>query len=332
MPITVTCPTCQRTFRVADEYAGRRGLCPGCRAVVEVPDADFEPLAPVDEEPDYDDRPRRPRREPQRPPSALDHLPAWRRVGLGYLIQQLAAALILLALALVVAAAVVLPDDPLDFDRQPTPAEVIAWAVGACAALFGVLLQLTGRFVSAPTPVRAPRAVGWLSAILTGLQFPAGCMVGCFAAVAGADQQQPGGQPDPVAAMLLGLGVFGWLVLVLAAEACHGFAVGSVGRVLRADVARALGRGLGVYVMVAGFLAIVCLCGFGAWSDANNPNGQNPAAVRQENQLALGWLVGAAVLTGLYLMLDVVLLQQAKAAIARIGEPEEPGPSADDGR
>src|SRR5919198_739487 len=113
MPIPVTCPTCGRTFRVGDQYAGRRGLCPGCWAVVEVPDEDLEPLPAFDEEADYDDRPRRARREADRPPSPRDHLPAWRRVGLGFLIQQVAAGLNLLTLALVVAATAVLPDDPL---------------------------------------------------------------------------------------------------------------------------------------------------------------------------------------------------------------------------
>src|SRR4051794_15816911 len=130
MPIPVTCPTRRRTFRVADRYAGRRGLCPGCRGVVAVPDTDLEPLEPVGEESAYDDRPRRARWNPERPPSRLDHLPAWRRIGLGFLIQQAAAGLYLVALALVGAAAVVLPDDPLDFDRQPTPGEVVAGAVG----------------------------------------------------------------------------------------------------------------------------------------------------------------------------------------------------------
>lgn len=337
MPIPVTCPTCQRTFRVGDRFAGRRGLCPGCRSVVEVPGEDLEPLSAVDDEWDDGPRPWRPRREPERRPSPRDHLLAWRRVGLGFLIQQVAVALNLLALALTVAATVALPDDPLDFDRQASPAEVVAWAIAACAGFFGLALQLVGRFVSAPTPVRAPRAVGWFSAIMTGLQFPAGCMLGLFAAIVGADQQQQagggnGGGPDPALTMLVGLGVFGWLALLAVAEACHGFAVGSVGRVLRADAVRTLGRGLGVYVLVAGFLAMVCLCGFGAWADANNPNGQNPAAVRQENQLFIGWVIGAGVLTGLYLMLDVVLLQQAKTAIARIGEADDPDPAAEDWR
>jgi predicted Zn finger-like uncharacterized protein len=33
MPIQVECPSCQATIRVEDEYAGRRGRCPRCKAV-----------------------------------------------------------------------------------------------------------------------------------------------------------------------------------------------------------------------------------------------------------------------------------------------------------
>ena len=40
MPITVTCEQCGKTLRVKDELAGRRGKCPGCKAVLVVPAAD----------------------------------------------------------------------------------------------------------------------------------------------------------------------------------------------------------------------------------------------------------------------------------------------------
>ncbi|SIO36226.1 MJ0042 family finger-like domain-containing protein [Singulisphaera sp. GP187] len=36
MPISVECPSCQSTFRVRDELAGKRGRCPSCKAVITV--------------------------------------------------------------------------------------------------------------------------------------------------------------------------------------------------------------------------------------------------------------------------------------------------------
>ncbi|MEM6554080.1 MAG: hypothetical protein AAF750_18335 [Planctomycetota bacterium] len=49
MPIDLTCPACRRQLRVADKYAGRRGTCPACDAVITIPDdtPDFE-LVPED--------------------------------------------------------------------------------------------------------------------------------------------------------------------------------------------------------------------------------------------------------------------------------------------
>ena len=78
---------------------------------------------------------------------------------------------------------------------------------------------------------------------------------------------------------------------------------------------------------MGGVLAIFSLCGLGVWADANNPNGQNAAANKAEDRLFLGWLICAGLLTGFYLMLDVVLLQKGRAAVARIADPD-----ADEGR
>ncbi len=38
MPIPVVCPGCQATFRVSDKYAGKKGPCPKCKAVISIPD------------------------------------------------------------------------------------------------------------------------------------------------------------------------------------------------------------------------------------------------------------------------------------------------------
>jgi hypothetical protein len=66
--------------------------------------------------------------------------------------------------------------------------------------------------------------------------------------------------------------------------------------------------------------------------EAQNPNGQNAAATKSENQLMLGWLVGTGLIAGLYLMLDLVLLQQGRTAIARIGDSDESRPMDDEWR
>ena len=39
MAIKVTCQQCGKVLRVRDELVGRRGRCPGCGAVITVPDA-----------------------------------------------------------------------------------------------------------------------------------------------------------------------------------------------------------------------------------------------------------------------------------------------------
>ena len=40
MPIQVTCGECRKSFHVRDDFAGKRGKCPTCGAVVEVPGTD----------------------------------------------------------------------------------------------------------------------------------------------------------------------------------------------------------------------------------------------------------------------------------------------------
>ncbi len=57
MPISVECPSCQTSFRVKEEHAGKRGKCPSCKAALTVPAASPGPLtddgelAPVDAAP-----------------------------------------------------------------------------------------------------------------------------------------------------------------------------------------------------------------------------------------------------------------------------------------
>jgi uncharacterized protein YxjI len=51
MPITLTCSRCRRTFRLKDEFAGRKVRCPECEAVQVVPESEAgESLFTLDEE------------------------------------------------------------------------------------------------------------------------------------------------------------------------------------------------------------------------------------------------------------------------------------------
>ncbi len=45
MNLTFDCPGCRKTLRIGREYAGKKGRCPGCLAVVDIP----EPAAPLEE-------------------------------------------------------------------------------------------------------------------------------------------------------------------------------------------------------------------------------------------------------------------------------------------
>jgi len=307
MPTSVTCPNCHRTVRVPDGFAGR-GLCPDCRGVIAIPDDDLVDFDPLPEEP-YS----RPRRQPRRP-SPLDHLPAWRRVATGFLVQQGAAVMLLVGLGLVMAATFALGDDPGNLQDEPNAAQMVTGCLGLFALFVGLAVQVVGRFISAGTPVRAPRVPGFLAAG-TGIVVLLGfCLVGCVMIALAAEQDQ-GNEPDEATTMAAGLLFVGWLGLAAAAETCHALAVGSVGRVLRADGARLLGRGLAVGIPVASVFGFFLLCVLGILAEANNPNGApNPP----DDTLAVVCLVGLGVAIGLYLVLDWVLLHQGRAAVARV--------------
>ena len=37
MPITVVCPGCLKRFQVGDQFAGKRGPCPNCKTIIDIP-------------------------------------------------------------------------------------------------------------------------------------------------------------------------------------------------------------------------------------------------------------------------------------------------------
>src|SRR5436305_1829079 len=63
MPIQVTCTACNQTVAAPESMAGKKAVCPNCKAVIAIP-ADFAPAAVVDPEP--------PVEAPARPPSSHD--------------------------------------------------------------------------------------------------------------------------------------------------------------------------------------------------------------------------------------------------------------------
>lgn len=321
MPISLTCPECHGRFRVADYLAGQSALCPDCGEVVQVPMDEFGRLEPFNDA--YSSAPvhrRRATESSSRIPQS--HFAGWRRVALGFRLQQVAIVFNLLAMLLFALALIVFPDDPVAMEEEPGVPETVASGFGLLAGLLGLGLQAVGRFLSAGTPASAPRVPGWLSAIVCAIQLPAGCVLGLFAAVVGVEQK--GQAADEAMLMLLGLGFFAWLGLYLGGEVLHCFAMGSVGRVLRADGVKHFGRGLAIYAMLAGALAVFALCGVGIAAENENPNGQNPAAIRNENLMFLAWATGAGLLMGLYGVLDLLLLQHGRQAIFRTIEQADP--------
>jgi hypothetical protein len=70
MAIAVTCSGCDRTMKVKDDFAGRRALCPFCKAEVQVPEQEQpreanEYALAADDRDTRDDRDDKPRRRPR---------------------------------------------------------------------------------------------------------------------------------------------------------------------------------------------------------------------------------------------------------------------------
>lgn len=42
MPISVTCPSCSKTLKAKDEYAGKKTKCPGCGTVLKIPTVELD--------------------------------------------------------------------------------------------------------------------------------------------------------------------------------------------------------------------------------------------------------------------------------------------------
>lgn len=71
MPISLTCSSCDRSFRTADANAGKRGKCPGCGAAVLIPAAESASEASPEPAP-VTSTPRRRSKRPGRLPNLGD--------------------------------------------------------------------------------------------------------------------------------------------------------------------------------------------------------------------------------------------------------------------
>lgn len=107
MAIQVLCGSCKSTFTVSDQFAGRTGPCPKCKAPIKIPDAPIkgvvvhEPEAPSTTSTATGRAPLAPLKRLDRPVSALQ----WTLVGAG----------LVLALAAAAAARVVFAGAPPDW-------------------------------------------------------------------------------------------------------------------------------------------------------------------------------------------------------------------------
>src|SRR6185436_17408582 len=50
MPISVVCPGCKKRFSVSEKFAGQKGPCPSCKAVIQIPDKAEEVVIHAPEE------------------------------------------------------------------------------------------------------------------------------------------------------------------------------------------------------------------------------------------------------------------------------------------
>ncbi len=50
MPIPVTCPGCLKRFNVSDKFAGKKGPCPSCKEVIQIPEKSEEVVVHAPEE------------------------------------------------------------------------------------------------------------------------------------------------------------------------------------------------------------------------------------------------------------------------------------------
>jgi predicted Zn finger-like uncharacterized protein len=85
MPISVQCDSCQHSFKIKDEFAGRKVRCPGCKTSITIPDDDQDDL--LDEQADDEmsspaprsrsDRGRRPKSTSKSKPSSAWYIQHW---------------------------------------------------------------------------------------------------------------------------------------------------------------------------------------------------------------------------------------------------------------
>jgi hypothetical protein len=147
MSIQVSCE-CGKTFQVGDQFAGKRGKCKACGAVVTVPaaeDHDLAALLPVGnepEEPQLAPPPQEPKKVKAPKPSAFDGIPPLRGAGCRQNNAGGGGIHISPGLAAIVALAVIIPTTIFVVKQGPVKANA-EWADIRPAAENNIISQLT---------------------------------------------------------------------------------------------------------------------------------------------------------------------------------------------
>lgn len=150
MAITFSCPQCGKMVRIGDEYAGRKGRCPSCLTVIDIPAASMavEPLLEVPDEAG----PTPGRGKALAGPAGA----AWKTVygGLGFIFGgSLTIGITLVVIFVVAFAAGLLAGARAVRGPQAENVLLAGICVGSITGIFGVMLILVGvkRCCSAPS-------------------------------------------------------------------------------------------------------------------------------------------------------------------------------------
>jgi hypothetical protein len=152
MPIQVTCPGCHKRFSVSEKFAGQKGPCPNCKAVIQIPSKSEEVVVHAPEGFGPKDAAGRPVLKPITRSETSFSVPA--------------AAVIGVIVALVLIAAVII--------RVTYKGEVPTWILGVGAVLLGPSLAYAGYSFLRNDDLEPHRGRSlWIRSLICGLVYAA---------------------------------------------------------------------------------------------------------------------------------------------------------------